>query len=931
MLRGRLTERATLDRLLDALRGGESGVLVVRGEPGVGKSALLEYAVGSASGIRVARAAGVESEMELAFAALHQLCAPMLDRLDRLPNPQRDALATAFGSRAGEAPDRFLVGLATLNLLSEAADEQPLLCVVDDAQWLDRASAQALAFVARRLLAESVALVFAARGRSEELRGLPKLALAGLGDADARSLLASVITGPLDERVRERFLAETYGNPLALLELPRGVPPAALAGGFGVPGLPLSARIEEAFRRRFGALPAATRLLMLVAAAEPLGEPALVWRAAERLGIGVEAATPAADADLLELGARARFRHPLVRSAVYQGARLEERQRVHGALADATDPEVDPDRRAWHRAHATPGPDEDVAAELERSAGRAQARGGLAAAAALLEQAAVLTPDPARRTERALAGAQAKHHAGAPDAALALLATAAGPLNRMQAARSDLLRAQIAFTSSRSSDAPTLLLDAAKQFEPLDAELARETYIEAFTAAIIAGRLATGGGVREVAQALRTAPPPPHPRAIDRVLDGVVRVHTEGYAVGSPALKRALDAFLSEELTSDEELRWLWLAGHAATQLWDDESWHELADRHVRTAREVGALSVLPIALVSRIALHVLAGDFAEAASLLEEAEGLSEETGGRLAVYIGLALAAWRGREPDVSELIEDTMREVVARGDGIGLGIAGWARAVLGNGLGQYDDAFSAAARHDEYPYGSPWVAPELIEAAARSGKTDSAADALRRLSEMTRASGSDWGLGIAARSRALLSEGEAAERLYREAIDRLGRTRIRPELARAHLLYGEWLRREGRRVRAREQLRIAHEMLTGMGADGFADRAARELQATGETARKRTAATAGDLTAQEAQIARLARDGLTNPEIGTRLFISARTVQYHLRKVFAKLDISSRNELHRVLPAEQKPGRADEAHAAARSPPAREPTSAATRPAS
>jgi DNA-binding CsgD family transcriptional regulator len=909
MLRGRLTERATFDRLLGALRGGESGVLVMRGEPGVGKTALLEHAVESASGIRVARAAGVESEMELAFAGLHQLCAPMLDRLDRLPDPQRDALATAFGLRAGEAPDRFLVGLATLSLLSEVAEERPLLCVVDDAQWLDRASAQTLAFVARRLFAESVALVFAARILSDELRGLSELTVAGLGDADARLLLASVITGPLDERVRDRILAETHGNPLALLELPRGVPPTALAGGFGLPALPLSGRIEEAFRRRLGALPAATRLLMLVAAAEPLGEPAVVWGAAERLGIGAEAATPAADADLLELGARARFRHPLVRSAVYQAARMEERQRVHGALADATDPEVDPDRRAWHRAQATPGPDEHVAAELERSAGRAQARGGFAAAAAFLERAAALTPEPPRRTERALAGAQATHHAGAPDAALALLATAAaGPLDRMQAARIDLLRAQIAFTSTHGSNAPRLLLDAAKQLEPLDAELARETYVEAYTAAIIAGRLATGVGVREVAQALRTAPPSPHPRAIDRLLDGVARVHTEGYAVGSPALKRALGALLSEGLTSDEELRWLWLAAHAATQLWDDESWHELADRHVRTAREVGALSVLPIALVSRIALHVLAGDFTEAASLLEEAEGLTEETGRHLAPYSALPLAAWRGREAEVSELIEDTMREVVARGGGLGLGSVGWARAVLGNGLGQYDAALSAAVRHVEYPYGSPWVAAELIEAATRSGNTDSTADVLRRLSEMTRASGSDWGLGIEARSRALLSEGEAAERLYREAIDRLGRTRIRPELARAHLLYGEWLRREGRRLQAREQLRTAHEMLTGMGADGFADRAARELLATGETVGKRTAATAGGLTAQEAQIARLARDGLTNPEIGTRLFLSARTVQYHLRKVFAKLDISSRNELHRVLAAERKPGRAD-----------------------
>ena len=541
VLHDRRVEREALGGLLAAVRGGQSRVLVVSGEPGVGKTALLESAIGSASGFRVVRAVGVESEMELAFAALQQLCAPLLDRLDRLPAPQRDALGVAFGLRAGDAPDRFLVGLAVLSLLAEVAEEQPLVCVVDDAQWLDRASAQALVFVARRLLAESVALLVATREPSEELRGFQELVVEGLRDGDARALLGSVLRVPLDERVRERIVAETRGNPLALLELPRGLTPAELAGGFGLPDAPgLSGRIEDSFRRRLAGLPAETQRLLLVAAAEPVGDPVLVWRAAERLGIGVQAA---AETDgLLAIGARVTFRHPLVRSAVYRAASPEDRQAAHRALADATDPEVDPDRRAWHLAQATPGFDEDVASELERSAGRAQARGGLAAAAAFLERAAALTPEPSRRAERALAAAQAKHQAGAFDAALRLVAIAeSGPLNELQRAQVDLLRGQIEFAVNRGSDAPPLLLKAAKRLEPLDIGLARVTYLEALSAAISAGRLGGRDGVRKTADAARRAPPSPEPpRAPDLLLDGLAVLHTEGYAAGTPMLKRAL-------------------------------------------------------------------------------------------------------------------------------------------------------------------------------------------------------------------------------------------------------------------------------------------------------------------------------------------------------------------------------------------------------
>jgi DNA-binding CsgD family transcriptional regulator len=908
VLQNRRSECQTLDGLLEGVRAGSSGALVVRGEPGVGKSALLEYVVERASGFHVVRAAGVQSEMELPFAGLHQVCAPLLDRLDRLPGPQRDALGVAFGLTAGEAPDRFLVALAVLGLLAEAAEEQPLLCVVDDAQWLDRATAQALGFVARRLVAESVALVFATPESGGELAGLPELVVEGLAEDDARALLGAVIRGPLDERVRDRIVAETRGNPLALLELPRGLTPAELAGEFELPdSLSLSGRIEESFLRRLDQLPADTRRLLLVAAAEPVGDPVLVRGAAERLGVEGEAA-PAAAAGLIEFGAHVRFRHPLVRSAVYRTAAPEERQRAHRALAEVTDPQVDPDRRAWHRAQAVAGPDEEVAAELERSAGRAQARGGLAAAAAFLERATALTPTPARRSERALAAARAKQQAGAFDAALGLLATAeAGPLDELQHARVDLLRGQIVFAVNPGGDAPPLLLKAARRLEPLDAGLARETYLDALSAAMLAGPLAGGVDVLEAAEAARAAPPPPQPvRATDLLLDGLAVLITEGHAAATPILRRALRAFRGEGLAREEELRWLWLACDAALYLWDDESWHVLASRHVQLARDAGALAVLPLALSTRIVVHLFAGELTAAASLVEEVEAVIEATGSHLTPYGALLLVAWRGREAEASELIEATIVDVMSRGEGVGLTITHWARTVLYNGIGRYEEALAAAERaseHSEELGASSWALTELIEAATRTGNAEIAAAAFERLSETTRVSGTDWALGVEARSRALLSDGEVAEELYQEAIMRLGRTRVLVELARAHLLYGEWLGRERRRLDAREQLRTAHEMFTAIGMEAFAERAGRELRATGETARRRTVEAGGRLTAQEAQIARLAGEGLSNADIGARLFISPRTVEYHLRKVFAKLDISSRHDLGPALASDPK----------------------------
>jgi DNA-binding CsgD family transcriptional regulator/tetratricopeptide (TPR) repeat protein len=899
---GRRGECEVLGRLLEQVRDGRSAVLVVRGEAGVGKTALLDYAVQEAADLRVARAVGIESEVELAFAALHQLCGPMLDRLDRLPGPQRAALRTAFGLEAGPPPDRFLVGLAVLSLLSEVAAERPLMCVVDDAQWLDRASAQALAFAARRLHAESVLAVFAAREPAPDFHGLPELVVGGLREADARALLEAVVRSPLDRRVMERIVAETGGNPLALLELPRELSPAQLADGFGLPEvLPAPDRIEDSFLRRIEQLPEPTRMLLVVAAADPTGDAVLVWRAAGQLGLTAETAEAAESAGLLEIGARVRFRHPLVRSAAYRAASRDDRQRAHRTLAEAIDPQ--PDRRAWHRAQATADPDEDVAAELERSAGRAQARGGLAAAAAFLERSAELTVDPARQADRWVAAAQAKYLAGAPDAARALLAAAeAGPPDALLRTRIGLLRGQMAFGSGRSADAPALLLQTAQRLERLDPRLARETYLDALAAGIFVGRLAGEAGLPEIARAARAAPAAPQPRAPDLLLDGLAILITDGYEAGTPVAQRAVSAFCGPGLAVEDAMRWSFVATHSAHDLWDDEGWEALSARHLQLARDVGALGLLPIAISQRVGMHLHAGEFAVAAALVEESEAITEATGADLPPYSALALAAWQGRADEATGLIRATLNRVTARGEGMGLSLTLYTSAVLDNGLGRYRDALDAAKQASAYPQElgfANFALVELVEAAARSGEDAHAADAVERLARTTGHSQTPWGRGIQARSRALVSEGDEAGHLYREAIDQLARCRGVMALARAHLVYGEWLSRGGWPAEARTQLRTAHQIFAVTGAEAFAERTRRELAATGETVPRRTAEMRGELTAQEGQIARRARDGCSNSEIGAELFLSPRTVEWHLRKVFTKLGISSRRELQAALP--------------------------------
>jgi DNA-binding CsgD family transcriptional regulator len=888
--------------LIEHLRRGEGRSLVLHGEAGVGKTALLQCVLESAEGFTVARAVGVESEMELAYASLHQLCGPMLDERERLPAPQREALETVFGLSSAAAPDRFLVGLGVLSLLSEVADQRPLLCVIDDAQWLDHASALTLAFVARRLLAEPVGIVFAARDPGEELRHLPELEVKGLLDGDAHVLLQSAVRFKLDERVRDRIIAETRGNPLALLELPHGLTATQLAGGFGLllaPSLP--GRIEESFLRRFEALSDDAQRLVLLAAAEPVGDPLLLWRAAERLGVGPTAADDVAAPGLLTIRDQVKFPHPLARSAVYCSASPQERRAVHLALAEATDRELDPDRRAWHLAAAAPGPDERVALVLERSAGRAQARGGLAAAAAFLERAFELTEDPARRPERAVAAAEASLQAGLFDAALGLVAQAeAGTLNGVLRARADLLRGHIAFASGLGQDAPPLLLEAARRLEPFDLSLARETYLTAWGAAIFAGP-AGGDALLQICRAVRSLPPlRSAPRPLDVLLDGLALLTTDGRAAAAATLQRAAKSLTG--IPVEDVLRWGWAATGASNAVWDPEATHVIAARQVRLVRDAGALAELPIHLATLGLIKAWMGDFAGAAALIEESDSVAAATGSPIAPYTLMRLRSLQGSEAEASRLIAGAIERDAAGGQGLAAAWALWAAAVLYNGLGRYEEAASAGVRATSNafePWVSMWALYEVVEAAARGGNRELASDALKRLEEATHPCATDFARGIEARSRALLSEGETAERLYQEAIDRLDRTKLRPERARAYLLYGEWLRRENRLIDAREQLHGAYEEFTSIGMEGFAERARGELLATGDKVRKRRVENRDGLTAQERQIARLARDDVSNREIAARLFLSQRTVEWHLSNVFTKLGIRSRCELPTVLP--------------------------------
>ncbi len=898
-LHGREAACETLAALVSGVRQRHGGGLVIRGEPGTGKTALLDYTAGRAGDLRVIRVAGTASEAGLGYAALHQLCSPLTGLLGRLAAPQRAALENAFGVEAGGPADRYLVGLGVLGLLTEAAAERPLTCLIDDAQWLDEASRQALSFTARRLANAPALIVFAVRGAASGLDGLPETVIGGLGDDDARALLATAVRGPLDERVRDQIVAETGGNPRMLLRL-RDLSPAELAGGFRVP-VPLPGATGDDLARELEALPRPARLLLLTAAADPTGDLALLWRAAGHLGVTSEAALPAAEAGLVTFASRVTFPDPAVRSAVYHAAPLGDRQAAHQALARATDPAADPDRRAWHRSQGPGDPDEDIAAELERAAPRARARGGLAAAAAFLERAAVLTPDAGRRADRSLAAAAALLQAGESDAVTRLLAgTEPGIGGGDRHARAQIVRARLAVAQHCGGDVPRQLLEAARRLDRADAVQVRAAHLDALRAAVQAGGLAASGAtVTEVARAAREAPPASHPGPADQLLDGLASTLGGRSGAGGPAVRQAVDWFSRQ--AGPDDLRWLPLAVAAALTQWDDVAYQALAGRFVQLARQTGALGDLAPALNSAACGALLGGDLDAAGALAAEAAAAGGPAVSRIPPYGALGLAALRGRPEPARTLIEEAGRDAVARGEGLGAAGAQWAAAVLHNGLGQYATALTAAenaVRYAGHALLGCWAAAELTEAATRSGQPDRAADAVRCVTHAAAAAGSDWACGIQARSLALVTGDASAEGRYQAAIVHLGRSRARVDLARAHLLYGEWLRRENRRVDAREQLHRAHRMLSAMGADGFAERARRELLATGETVRRRTVETDRDLTAQERQIALRARDGQTNTEIGTELFLSPRTVEWHLRKVFAKLGITSRRQLQHTL---------------------------------
>jgi DNA-binding CsgD family transcriptional regulator len=903
-LLGRENESQVLEALLAAARKGEGGAIVVHGEPGIGKTALLEHAVALAGDFNVLRTVGNEAEMELPYASLQEFFRPGLGEVEQLPQPQRRAVEIALGRSDGTAPDRLLVGLGLLNLLSLLSAARPVLCVVDDAQWLDTASVQAVAFTARHVSKDAVAFLFGARRLTDEVRGLPELTIAGLGDQDARNLLATALPDRVDDHVVDRLIAETHGNPLALLELPRRLTSSQLAGGFGLPvSVTLAGQIEESYRRRLAKLSPESRSLLLIVAADPTGDSGIIWRAADTLGITVEAAEAIEDDGLVEFGERAVFRHPLVRSAVYNTATPKDRREAHRALAEATDNVSDPDRRAWHRAQATVRPSEAVAGELEASAERAQSRGGFAAAGAFLERSVALTVDPARRAMRALRAAQAKRLAGALDAAFGLAVIAErGPLDDLHRAQLDALLGQLAFARNRGNEVSPLMLKAASRLEHVDLRLARDTYLDALIAALFSGHLAVEANAQEVAKAARAIPSSDQAsRASDLLLEGLGLLISDGYRSGVPVLKEALNLFRGDNLSAEERLRWSWVAGSTAGFIWDHETWDLLTARQERLARDVGALSVLPITLSTRVGVCVFAGDMTTARFLLDQVQVVTDASDNRRFSNAALFVAAFRGDEREARLLIETIDRDSQARGEGLAVTVGFWATAVLCNSRGQYEEAFRAAKEALKDPndlWYSGLATVELIEAASRTNRAEQARPALQRLAESTDASGTEWALALQTRCRALLSDGAEAEALYQEALQRLLPTRLQLDLARTRLLYGEWLRRQDRRRDARDQLRRAHRLFGQFEMSGFVGRAEAELLATGEKARKRAVDTRFDLTPQEARVSELAARGASNQDIAEQLFISSATVEYHLSKVYRKLGVKSRTQLANVL---------------------------------
>jgi DNA-binding CsgD family transcriptional regulator len=913
VLVGRRSEAEAIDGLIAGVRGGMSGALVLRGEPGIGKTALLDYGAASASDFRVVRIVGIESEMELGFAGLHQLIHGFENRLSRLPQPQRDALLSAFGRLPGSPPDRFLVGLGVLTLLADIARESPLLCIVDDVDWLDRESVEILAFVARRLMADRVGFLFAARGESNlrsALEGIGVLQIDGIPADDARDLLASVVDGPIDTQVADRIIGAAMGNPLALIELAFDLTPAQLRGTALLPEpLPIGARLQETFLRRVRLLPAGAQTLLLLASAEPSGDPRLLWRAAQHLGLSLEALRQPEAERFVSVGSQVAFRHPLIRSAVYHSASLHQRQRIHEALAAASDPVVDPDRRAWHLAAGAVGPDEAIAAELEKGADRALARGGYAAAAAFLTRSADLTSKDSQRVDRLLAAAEAELNRGGADRAEVLLSQASPQLiDPLASARALRLAGMIDYARGQLADAPSVLVQAAQMLRPLDLQLGKDTMLEAIQASLYAGQFGRNAA-RSAGTAARAflSARPAGVSVSDLLLEGYATSFTEGRPAALPQLRQATTVLEGDVVHGKADLRWFMLGCLAASELWDDRAQYGLAIRWVALARQMGALTALPVALNYIGWYEVMEGRPEAGRASLSEGREISQAIAN--AGIVGdsgagnLLRLVCVGAETEARAAAVAMMRDGIQRSQGASLTHARSALTMLELSLGNYEAA-AAQGREvfdEDLFYLGSLTLPDLVEAGSRSGDHQIAEAALDRLRERANACHTEWALGLLARSAALMAGDDAADDLYLESIERLERCRIAPDLARAHLVYGEWLRRQGRRREARDQLRKAVEMFDSTGFEAFANRTRIELRATGEHARKRSVETQDQLTPQEAQIGRMAGEGARNQEIAAQLFISPATVEYHLTKVFRKLGVSSRTQLARVISSE------------------------------
>jgi DNA-binding CsgD family transcriptional regulator len=906
VLIGRSRETAQLNALLQGVRGGLGGAVVLRGEAGIGKTALLNAVIDAAGGLSVVRLEGVESEMQLGYAALHRLVRRYLHRLDHLPEPQRDALQSAFGLTAMAPADRFMVALATLSLLGDVAKDEPLLVIIDDAQWLDHESVASLVFVARRLHADQMALVFAVRDSLDTgtlFQGIPELRISGLDEGAARDLLSASVVDPVSHHVAGRIIAVTRGNPLALQELSGELTPEHLAEHEPLPDpLPIGELIEARFLRQVRLLPDDTQLLLLAAAADPEGDRDTLWRASSVLGVSAVALEPAADSGLVVLHPRIEFRHPLVRSAVYSGATATDRRRVHHALAEVMNAETDPDRKALHMASAALGPDEGLAAALEQSAAQARARGGYVAESSFLARSASLTPDPHRQAGRLLLAAQAAFLAGNVGYSESLLGQARPLLSStFERAQAQRLDGHLRYPLGQPHLAPSLLLGAAKAFGPAHPVLSHHSLIDAFQACGVSLEFTEGTTGSEIGQtaleslALQGGATTP----ADVLLKAFALRYCEGYTAAVPAMRDAVRA--QADMSFEEVNRWNYLAAILAIELWDEAENRNTMTRLESAARATGALPALQVALAGLATIDRRAGRFNEARERYAELHDVALAIGEFVDVLdlFDAELLCWQGDEQaraKVAHLMEGGAAFCYATL----IYSANLSLSTLELAEGRYEAALAAAlkvTRGDGLGWSSEAI-PNVVEAAVRCGDTSSATDALECLIERAAASGTPWSLGLLARCRALVTDGSGAAVLYEEGLSRLGQTSLRTEVARTHLVYGEWLRRQKRRTEARDQLRRAYEMFDTMGARPFAERARVELLATGERARARSVETTHDLTSREMQVARLAAQRATSREIAGQLFISANTVDYHLRKVFQKLGVTSRRDLTGVL---------------------------------